>query len=66
MNRARGDEVFDALVRGARVAGWVIVPVGCSSTLLTRESQREHLPEELTEDVVLVRTGADLIQAIER
>lgn len=62
-NHISGDEPWDVLVQGAQAAGWVIIPVGCP-TCITDEQQREHLPAELQEAVVLVRSGTELLQAI--
>jgi hypothetical protein len=62
-NHVDGLRTWDLLVEGARAAGWVIFPTGCP-TCITDEKQRSHLPEGLDEQVVLVRTGADLLGAI--
>jgi hypothetical protein len=56
-------ETWELLVEGARAAGWVIMPVGCT-TCLTDEAQRIHLPDGLNEDVELVATGEDLLRVI--
>lgn len=64
VNHMVGDAVWDLLVEGARAAGWVVLVPG-RPALLTDESQREHLPEGYPEDeVVLVRTGADVVEAL--
>jgi hypothetical protein len=63
-NYIGGDEIWDLLVDGATAARWVILPVGCP-TCITDESQRSHLPEDLGQDVVLVRTGAELSAVIQ-
>jgi hypothetical protein len=55
--------VYDVSVEAARAGGFVILPVGCA-TAITDESQRAHLPEGFDEDVVLVRSGADLLRAV--
>lgn len=62
-NHVQGDQAWDLLVDGARSAGWVILPVGCA-TCITDESQREHLPEGLDDEVALVRSGAELTAVI--
>ena len=62
-NHVSGSDPWELLVLGARTAGWVILPVGCT-TCITDEAQRIHLPEGLDEDVALVVTGADLLQVI--
>lgn len=58
-----GTQLWDALVRGAVDADWVIIPVGCP-TCITHEGQRAHLPEGLDEDAVLVRAGEELLRVI--
>ena len=62
-NHVSGDSPWDLLVDGAMAAQWVILPVGCP-TCITDEAQRAHLPAGLDEDVVLVKTGADLLAVI--
>lgn len=62
-NHISGDQPWELLVRGARAAGWVIVPVGCP-TCLTDDGQRAHLPAALDDDVVLVSTGEELLRVI--
>ncbi|UQU67563.1 hypothetical protein COUCH_15375 [Couchioplanes caeruleus] len=51
--------VLDLLVEFAALADAVVLPQGCP-TLLVREDQRRHLPEELGADAVIVRGGADV------
>lgn len=63
-NQVSGEEAWDLLVRGAREAGWVILPIGCA-TCITDEAQHEHLPEGLDEGAVLVATGNELLSVIE-
>jgi hypothetical protein len=63
-NHITGRDPWDLLVKGAGAAGWVILPVGCP-TCLTHEDQERDLPDELRERVVIVRSGADLLRAIE-
>ena len=63
-NHVTGRDPWDLLVKGAAAAGWVILPVGCP-TCLTHEDQEHDLPDELRERVVIVRSGADLLRAIE-
>jgi hypothetical protein len=54
-----GGEIFDVLVDVAAACDLVILPVGVS-TAITREEQRVHLPDELRDEAVLVRSGAEL------
>lgn len=61
-NHISGDQPWDLLVEGAREAGWVIIVEG--SACITDEAQRDHLPDSLHDDVVLVSSGAELLRAI--
>jgi hypothetical protein len=63
-NHITGRDPWDLLVRGAKAANWVILPLDCP-TCLTGPGQREELPEGLDEDVTFVGTGADLLAVIE-
>lgn len=63
-NNVTGRDPWEILVRGARAAGWVILPEGCP-TCLTREDQRSEVPEGPEGDPVLVRTGAELMAVVE-
>jgi hypothetical protein len=58
-----GPAVFDVVVEVAKAADLVILPVGCP-TVIVDEAQRAHLPEDLTENVVLVTSGEDLRRVI--
>ena len=62
-NHVSGEAPWDLLVDGAKAARWVILPAGCP-TCITDESQREHLPEGLDGEVVLVTSGAELLAVI--
>ncbi|MCW2793620.1 MAG: hypothetical protein JWO76_2718 [Nocardioides sp.] len=62
-NHVSGRDPWDALVEGARAANWVILPIGCP-TCLTRPDQRDELPVELLDEVVLVSSGAELLTVI--
>lgn len=63
-NHIEGRDPWDLLVRGARAAAWVIIPIGCP-TCLTQPGQMEELPDALDKDVVVIETGADLRAVIE-
>ena len=63
-NHITGLDPWDLLLRGAQAANWVIMPSDCP-TCLTQPGQREELPEELHDDVVVVETAADLRAVIE-
>ena len=62
--RVAGMKLWDVLVQGAEAANWTVIPVGCAPCL-TREGQREHLPEDLAEEAVLVTSGPELLHVIE-
>ncbi|MET8150143.1 hypothetical protein ACIBSW_08485 [Actinoplanes sp. NPDC049668] len=51
--------VLDLLATFMNLAGAVVVPPD-RPTMLADEGQREHLPEELRADAVVVRSGADI------
>jgi hypothetical protein len=59
-----GKEPWDLLVRGARAAAWVIMPVGCRACI-TNASDRTHLPDGLNEEATLVMTGDELLRVIQ-
>jgi hypothetical protein len=65
VSRPTGQRVFGLLVEAASVAGWAIMPVGCA-TCVTDDAVIKELPDELRDDVVLVRSGDDLMDVIER
>ena len=58
-----GKDPWDLLVRGAKAAGWVIMPVG-RPTCITDPSDRTHLPDGLDDEAILVTTGAELLRVI--
>jgi hypothetical protein len=65
VSRPSGQRVYELLVEVATIAGWAIMPVGCA-TCVTDEAMIRDLPAELSDDVVLVRSGDDLMDVIER
>lgn len=64
-NHISGRDPWQLLVAGAQAANWVILPLD-GPVCLTAPGQREELPEELTDDVVFVESGADLFEVITR
>jgi len=62
-NHVSGERPWDLLVQGAQAAGWVIMPVGCT-TCITDERQRAHVPDGLDDDVTLVDSGEALLRVI--
>jgi hypothetical protein len=63
-NHISGEDPWDLLVRGARAANWVILPLDCP-VCLTQPGQLEQLPDGLDGEVVVVESGADLRAVIE-
>lgn len=59
-----GIRPWDLLVRGAKAAGWVIMPVGYPACI-TDESDRLHLPEGLDDEAILVSNGDALLRVIQ-
>jgi hypothetical protein len=58
------DAALDTIVVVAQMADLVVVPVGCR-VCVVRDAQREHLPDELTnEPIELIQTGEDLAAVI--
>lgn len=65
VNHAQGGEVWDLVHRVATAAGFVVMPVGCG-TLLPPGFDRGSLPDGVPEPILEVRSGADVVAAIER
>ena len=63
VNHVTGEDPWDLLVRSARAAGWVVLPVD-GPACLTAESQRVDLPVELVAGAVVVASGPELLAAI--
>jgi hypothetical protein len=61
-----GHEIWNVVFDVARAGGFVVMPMGCPVGVLN-EADIEHLPTSLVEDegVVVVMTGADLLQLVE-
>lgn len=62
-NHISGRDPWQLLVAGAEAANWVILPLD-GPVCLTAPGQREELPDELTDHVVFVGSGADLLEVI--
>ena len=62
-NHISGRDPWQLLVAGAEAANWVILPLD-GPVCLTAPGQREELPDELTDHVVSVESGADLLEVI--
>jgi hypothetical protein len=63
-NNISGRDPWDLLVRGAKAANWVILPLDCP-VCLTGPGQREELPEDLGDEMLMVDSGADLRAVVE-
>jgi hypothetical protein len=59
ISRFSDGAVLDMLVKYIGLADAVVLPPGCP-TLLAHEGQRDHLPEELRADAVIVQAGPDV------
>jgi hypothetical protein len=64
VNHAAGRAVWDVMFDVAVAGGYAVLPIGCP-TCVTEPAQREHLPDELRADSVVVASGADLLRVIE-
>jgi hypothetical protein len=65
VNHASGEQIWDLILTVAAAAGWVIMPVGCPVCVVADE-QAADLPDELRGGVIVVRTGTELLQVIQR
>jgi hypothetical protein len=62
---ASGRRVWDVMFEVARAGDWAIIPVGCPTCVPTSRMIAE-LPDELRKDVVVVDSGADVIDVVLR
>ena len=58
-NHFGGEQFFELVVKFARAADAVVMPVGCAVCVVD-EHQKAHLPEQLRTNVRLIANGADL------
>jgi hypothetical protein len=63
ITHASGDEIWELIVKIARAARWIIMPVGCPACAVDPPMIGD-LPDGLRESAVLVTSGADLRAAI--
>ena len=63
INHASGRIIWDIVVNVAKEANLAIMPAGCAVCIVD-QSARNHLPPELQDDVIYVRSGADLLDVI--
>jgi hypothetical protein len=64
ISRFSNGVILDLLIEFAAQADAVILPPGCPA-MLTAENQREHLPDELQADTVVVSRGADIKRTLD-
>jgi hypothetical protein len=64
VNHVGGSEVYGLLYDLARSARFIVMPVGCP-TCIADPAMREHLPESIAVDAVLVESGDHLRRIIE-
>lgn len=64
INHAFGHLVGDPIFELAHGAGLAIMPVGCA-TAVTAETALMDLPQELSEDAVVVSSGDGLFRMVE-
>jgi hypothetical protein len=62
-NHVSGRDPWQLLVLGAQAADWVVLPLD-RPVCLTGPGQRESLPNELGDDVVVVGSGAELLKVV--
>lgn len=62
-NRPHGERVWGVMYELARIAGLAVMPVGCG-TCVADETLLVRLPEDIPQPVVVVRSGAELIEAV--
>lgn len=65
ITHAHGNDIWDLLVRAAKVGGFVIIPAGCPIALID-PGQAHELPGELRGDTQVVSSGAELIAMVRR
>lgn len=63
INHAGGLDIWDVIYELARVAGFVIMPIGCG-TLVPGAELIPHLPRELPEPILQVFSGRDVLAAM--
>lgn len=64
ITHAAGRTVWDVIYLLAKRAGYTVLPVGCPMCI-TDEEQRSDLPESIPQPVIVISSGADLLDAVE-
>jgi hypothetical protein len=64
ISRFSSGDVLSLLFEFITAADAVVLPPGCP-TLLVQEDQRDHLPEELRADALVVGSGADVERVLQ-
>jgi hypothetical protein len=62
-NHVEGRDAWDVIYDVARLAKFVVMPVGCG-TLLPDDAMRRDLPDGIPEPVLLIRSGADIVRIV--
>jgi len=65
INHASGTLIWQVVVDVAEAGGYVILPIGVPACLV-REEMTGDLPGELRDGAVVVRSGAELLDAVAR
>lgn len=65
INHASGRHVWDVMFDLARAGRYVVMPTGCG-TCITDAAEATNLPPGVPAPIVIVRSGGDLLQAVER
>jgi hypothetical protein len=63
-SHASGRHVWDVMFDVALAAGFVVIPGGCG-TGVTDEATIAELPKGVPEPIVIIRSGADLLDLVE-
>jgi hypothetical protein len=64
VDHASGKEIWSLLFELAIAAGFVVMPIGCG-TCVTEATSVSDLPDDVPQPITRIRSGADLLAAIE-
>jgi hypothetical protein len=64
-NHASGQVIWQVMVNVAKAADWIIMPVGCPVCVM-REDMISHLPAELRDNAVVVRSGTEVLDVMDQ
>lgn len=65
ITHASGRAIWDVMFELARIAGFAVMPVGCG-TCITDATDPSDLPPEVPRPITVIRSGQDLLDAVER